>query len=342
MPPSGHSSSHHRSSSSHSSRSRSSSSRSHSSHSHSSHSSSHHSYSTARSSRSYSSSRRRPSSYTSREPRSRINQPEGWYGKTDIIRHIRCKSHDYDYYPTSWDTVDGKHFDAGYYDEYGKYYRNLFVPKETLVLSCEYCGNNMIYTCKEGELPICSKCGAQFKIDISDQSDEYANNIGALDENKKRNIKKWVKRGVIIYLVLLFLKAGLEYAILRERNKAASNRYSVTNSNNYNTTVSATPTPKTSIYVEEIGRTCYRKDGDWYDSATQCWFWYNDEVEPYQWQYWYEGISSDYGDFGWMEYDMDSGQWYIEVSDGNWEMLPDKYDTTNLWHFTDEYINPYE
>ena len=30
---------------------------------------------------------------------------------------------------------------------------------------CEYCGNHMMYTCKEGELPECSGCGAQLEKD---------------------------------------------------------------------------------------------------------------------------------------------------------------------------------
>ena len=85
----------------------------------------------------------------------------------------------------------------------------------------------------------------------------------------------------------------------------------------------------------------YLDGEDWYDSETQCWFWYNDEQAPYQWQYWYEGISSDYGDYGWMEFDMDTQTWTIEKSNGVWIDLPDSYDTTYLWHFKDEYINPF-
>ena len=82
-----------------------------------------------------------------------------------------------------------------------------------------------------------------------------------------------------------------------------------------NETVSA----KNSIYVEEIGRTCYLDGEDWYDSQTEWWFYYNDSVSPYQWQYWYEGISSDYGDYGWMEYDYSKNAWFIETGKGKWE-----------------------
>ena len=74
----------------------------------------------------------------------------------------------------------------------------------------------------------------------------------------------------------------------------------------------------------------YDSDADsYYDEATACWLWYNTDVEPAIWQYWYEGISSDFGDYGWMEHDSDG--WWIEESEGNWIPLPDQYDASQLW-----------
>ena len=32
-------------------------------------------------------------------------------------------------------------------------------------------------------------------------------------------------------------------------------------------------------------------------------------------------------------------KWYIEVSEGNWQPLSEKYDTSKLWHFENAYIN---
>ena len=64
----------------------------------------------------------------------------------------------------------------------------------------------------------------------------------------------------------------------------------------------------------------------WYDNDTKCWIWNREGT----WQYWYNGISSDYGDFGWMEHD--SKGWYIEESNGNWILVPDTYNVTNLWY----------
>ena len=88
-----------------------------------------------------------------------------------------------------------------------------------------------------------------------------------------------------------------------------------------------------TIYVDAIGRECkWHASGNYYDPVTDCYFWLNDTVAPPIWQYWYEGISSDFGDYGWMEYDFNERTWYIEASAGNWIVLPDKYDQSKLWH----------
>ena len=68
----------------------------------------------------------------------------------------------------------------------------------------------------------------------------------------------------------------------------------------------------------------------YYDADTDCWLWYNTDVEPAVWQYWYEGISSDFGDYGWMEHDADG--WFIEEDYNSWIPLPDGYDQSGLWY----------
>ena len=333
MPPSRHSSSHH--SSSH--RSSHSSSRSHSSHS-----SSHHSYSVSSRSRSGSSygSRFSRSYYSAPVVRTRINQPTGWTDSASSIRHYRRRNHDYDYYPLSWTAPDGRHFEEGYYDENGQYYRNLFVPGSNMMMVCEYCGNHMMYTCKEGELPVCTGCGAQFKVDVTDYQQ---------DASYQRSYSSGSQRDPVRILIIVFaIFVGLRLfgwvssmALSGLMRSGYFSAYDQNNTSNVGTQTASTTRSMDSVYVEEIGRTCYLDGEDWYDATSQCWFWYNDEVAPYQWQYWYEGISSDYGDYGWMEFDMDSQTWTIEKSDGVWVELPDSYDTSNLWHFTDEYINPF-
>ena len=71
-------------------------------------------------------------------------------------------------------------------------------------------------------------------------------------------------------------------------------------------------------------------DDSYYDSASGLYLWYNTDVSPNLWQYWYEPISGDYGDYGWMEYE--DGYWYIEVGEASWMEVPEEYDTSVLWH----------
>ena len=89
-----------------------------------------------------------------------------------------------------------------------------------------------------------------------------------------------------------------------------------------------------SYYVKSLGRSCDWNDeyDCYYDKETDCYFWYNDTTNTHTWQYWYEGISSDFGDYGWMEWDSTEEEWYIEEYEGSWIILPDEYDRSNLWH----------
>ena len=71
----------------------------------------------------------------------------------------------------------------------------------------------------------------------------------------------------------------------------------------------------------------------YYDPESDCYLWYNTDVEPALWQYWYEGISSDYGDYGWMEHDSEG--WWIEAGYDDWIPLPDEYQSDRLWYIAD-------
>ncbi|MBO4846237.1 MAG: hypothetical protein J5525_08005 [Lachnospiraceae bacterium] len=336
MPPSRHSSSHH-SSSHHSSHSSShhSSSRSHSSHSSSSHSSSYRS-----SSGSYG-SLFRSSSGSSRSTapvrRTRSSQPYGWNNKVHgSVGHYYCSTHDYDYYPQDWTAQDGRQFKEGYYDENGQHYENMAMIGGTTMLKCSYCGNRMLHKWVEGDLPVCDKCGAQLKIDITDKEEKSYSGHSGNTTTLKDELKKVPLIGKIaigVFLCCMILPIFIIFAALF---------LIVPNKDSYDTTRYETSSVKNSIHVDEINRTCYLDGEDWYDSQTECWFYYNDTASPAQWQYWYEGISSDYGDYGWMEYDSNENAWYIETNDGNWVHLPSAYDTTKLWHMTDEYTNTYD
>ena len=311
MPPSGHSHSSH--SSSHSSHSSHSSS-SHSSHSHSSHSGSSHS----------SSCDSRNNSYTVSH-RTRTNQPKGWnkstHGET-IVYYLY--DHDYVYYPHDWIDEDGKAYKRGYYDENGIYYTNIAAPGIKTILTCEYCGTQIDYKWKEEDSILsCSNCGATLRIDHIDAKPTTKNH-----NNQPKSFNKIL---LIILLSIFFINfcpiccCGFAAIMGNLTETSYQEVHKV---------------PPSTVYVEETGRTCTLDGEDYYDSETECWFYYNEELSPAQWQYWYEGISSNYGDYGWMEFDDNNELWYIETSKNNWEVLDyNSYNTSKLWRFENAYNN---
>ncbi|MCR5624577.1 MAG: hypothetical protein K6G11_04965 [Lachnospiraceae bacterium] len=69
----------------------------------------------------------------------------------------------------------------------------------------------------------------------------------------------------------------------------------------------------------------------YYDYDTNCYIWYNTDVAPNLWQYWYDDIAGD-SEYGWMECEGD--KWYIETEDGWVEY---EGDTSNLWHIKNKF-----
>ena len=181
-------------------------------------------------------------------------------------------------------------------------------------------------------IPNCECCGAPFEIDKIDAKKVAVSNGATVWKVFKPLI--FIYGGIIALSFTFTMCSSMLRMVVPQSNSHFEYKPNVTNS----TTITETTIPR-SVYVKEIGRSCPLDGEDYYDSKTQCWFWWDTNVSPNQWQYWYEGISSDYGDYGWMEYDDNEQQWYIEVSDGNWQPLPEKYDTSNLWHFENAYIN---
>ena len=267
--------------------------------------------------------------------RARTNQPTGWNASIqgNYIRYD-FRDHDYIYYPHSWTDENGNVFREGYYDENGVHYTNICAANTQTMLTCEFCGSKSLWVWKEGTIPACSSCGAQIKIDKIDAA------VGGTGVGKTASRKTWmtvlfVMLGIYVGIPLTSLIFLAPSLFLTGANKLTRQ---ITNPTT-KTTIVETQKKPSSVFVEEIGRSCYLDGEDYYDEQTECWFWYNTDVVPGQWQYWYEGISSHYGDYGWMEYDDDEAQWYIETSDGKWEKLPDKYDTSKLWHFKDKNVN---
>jgi hypothetical protein len=199
------------------------------------------------------------------------------------------------------------------------------VENQETILTCEYCGAQTKVLWKEGLIPNCEACGAPLRIDLQDKGQEpvYAAGTGGETTRARRGISP-AKIILLIFAVMVVLRIIGNFVINNHSSQSVSN-------------VQEQPHMDDSIYVDEIDRTCYLDGDNYYDEVTQCWFWYNEERSV--WQYWYEGISSDYGDYGWMEYDYTSQKWYIETSKGNWEKLPSSYNTDHLWHFGQSQAN---
>ena len=224
------------------------------------------------------------------------------------------RSHDYVYYPNSWTNAEGRTFEAGYYDEDGNRYRNVVVENEETVLTCEYCGSQTKVVWKEGLAPNCENCGAPLQIDVREKAQETASSYSGSETGRSGGGLKVILLAIVIILAAMFFISFVS-GVIRDREEEFV----------------AVDQISDSIYVEEIGRTCYLDGEDYYDPETECWFWFNEEYGV--WQYWYEGISSNYGDYGWMEYAYDEDQWYIQAGEQEWVPLPDQLKADYLWHF---------
>lgn len=347
MPPS------RRSSSSSSSRSRSSS-RSSSSRSRSSSSSSRRSSSSHSSSysSSYRSSGRNTSTYIAQ--RTRRNQPTGMPSHVRAKSVVlRCKNHDYMYVNEAWkDESTGIAYRKGYYDENGKYY-----DADTVAFKkpdgsyeahyvCEYCGTELEANWKEGFYPSCQNCGAEMnKTPV--YIDEIVN-IGNTDSSDidSQTGKKTLK--IFLIAALICMMAPLIICVVTFTAMSQMLRVSYTETEQVQEIETNLDIYGNDIYLDEISSNIYRictqqdeyeKHITWdygaqayYDYDSNCYLWYNTDVSPNLWQYWYDDIAGD-NYYGWMECEGD--HWYIEVSDTEWE----KYegDTTRLWHIENSF-----
>ncbi len=368
MPPRGHSSSSRSSRPSSSSRSSSSRSSSGFSRSSSSRSSSYRSFSSS-GPRSHSSSSRssKPSFQTGSsaqrqrsgpvkpiEPprRPRTNQPIGF-----IVSGLRKPSyyygrrHDYVYYPESWtDETTGTSYEKGYYDENGQYYNSVAFPKdgkyENVVCHCPYCDQNTVLNLTAEDATShnlqCPHCGGPMEIEseLDDYVGQTAENTHtyASEESLRRFSQKPKKkrRWWIVVAVLLAIGIAGQSAedTIQENYVPQVQQIQEYDAEGFGDTILLKRTGRES-YTVVSGQTGDKEliwdpeAESYYDDDTDCWLWYNTDVEPALWQYWYEGISSDYEESGWMEHDFDG--WYIEAYEGEWIELPEYYDASELW-----------
>lgn len=350
-----------RSSSSSSSRSRSSSSRSRSSsssrRSRSSHSSSY--------SRSYSSR----STSTVSSGRVRRNQPTGipsYLRQKSVL--MRCKNHDYMYYNEGWtDEKTGVSYRKGYYDENGTYY-----DAESIVFKkpdgsyeahyvCDYCGTELEADWKEGFYPTCKNCGAEMNktpvymdeiINIGTREVSYSDPEETVEEHTKDLLTRLLLK-IALPIVVMVIMFSMTAKVNREADSVFDRVISAVNapveeSDSAEETETNLEIYGTDIYLDEVSTNIYRicdlqdeyeKHLTWdygarsyYDYDSNCYLWYNTDVSPNLWQYWYDDIAGD-NYYGWME--CEGEDWYIEVSDTDWELY--EGDTDGLWHIENSF-----
>ena len=360
------------SSRSYSSRSSSSSSRSYSSHSSGSGSRSSYSHgpsshsSSSRSSRPANlgnSSYSRPQSTAPTPPkrRPRVNQPSGFRAVGGRgPSYFYGRGHDYVYYPIAWiDTATGTSYEKGYYDENGQRYENVSFEEngkyENVLCHCPYCEQDSILNLDADKVQMhnlqCPNCGGPMEIrsQLDTRTDTAARatarNVTQMEPTRSKPKEK-KRRGLIALIVLaalwLFGRFGgdaEEPASYSSQNNATQQIYVLDDADLWDEVITLTQTGDHAYSIGDEGgyadkQLVWDSEADsYYDADSDCWLWYNTDVDPAIWQYWYEGISSDFGDFGWMEHD-DTG-WYVEASAGNWIALPDTYDTDSLWYIID-------
>ncbi len=288
--------------------------------------------------------------------RPRINQPTGYrpsgHGGPGP-RYVYGRRHDYIYYPIAWiDSSTGTRYDKGYYDENGTHYDDVSFQTDgkykNVLCHCPYCEQDTVLDLSAGDIQArklqCPNCGGNMEIrseldDAAQGTNAYA---GAVPDTAAAEAQASRKRGCLIRILIAFaIVAALNIYgshLLREQQpepvpiSVSQGSYTdynqrdtlwlVRSGSGYTVSDSAAGADKALAWDAE--------SESFYDPETEYWLWYNTEVDPPVWQYWIEGISSNYGEYGWMEHDEDG--WFIETSWGNWIELPPEYDASGLWY----------
>ena len=268
-------------------------------------------------------------------------------------RYYYGSRHDYVYYPDSWtDSNTGTYYEKGYYDENGQYYENVSFEQngkyENVVCHCDYCGNDVILNLESEDVTCfnlkCPNCTAPLRIvseldgyiSSDDSSGRYSaysgnNTYRGAQPRKRKKVWPWILAGL---LVLSFIGRRAEENASSYQNSGNTQQIQYTDDSvSFGNRIALVSSGANCYSLSDSGAAdktlVWDSDADsYYDAESDCWLWYYSDTGV--WQYWYEGVSSDYGDYGWMEHDLDG--WYIEASEGNWIPLPKSYDWNSLWY----------
>ncbi len=289
--------------------------------------------------------------------RALTNQPSGYSGRLRPTRHY-CKFHNYTYYPEAWtDKKTGVSYNAGYYDENGAYYSDLAFRRDgkfdNVIAKCDYCGNTVKLDWKDGDELKCKSCGAPMRMETAldeyTQDPTYTNSMQNASGTNRQAVGCLTSFGVFFAMIFGagICSAGMDILSDYEYSKYI-------NSNPGTGTSVSSPSNTslfgTTLYLDDIGNNTYKvvdKDADWekklkwdygadsyYDPDTDCYVWYNTDVAPNLWQYWYDDIAGS-NEYGWMEYE--NPDWYIEVSEGEWEKYSDSDLPDYMWHIENDF-----
>ena len=264
----------------------------------------------------------------------------------------RGRRHDYVFYPVAWtDESTGTSYEKGYYDENGTRYDNVSFEKdgryENVVCHCPYCEQDSILNLSSEEVNSfslkCPECGApmELKSELDQMLEaqtgadyETASSSRSTGRRKPRRLPFLLLIILVIYFIGNFVlsdRGTQQGGTLQLAGGAEEDYY------NLGDTISLKKSGSNVYTLTDQGgdkELIWNEDYEsYYDEDSDCYLWYNVDVDPPIWQYWYEGISSDYGDYGWMEHDKDG--WYIEASQNNWVKLPSRYSTANLWYIAE-------
>ncbi len=222
-------------------------------------------------------------------------------------------------------------------------YDSQTVQNTVYAYKCEYCDCTVHYTNPEEISNICPNCGAPMERIVNEMPEQpqpvqstYTNPGNTYEGNDYELGKRASRRSLKIVLIALGVSlftsmGGFFYGII---NGTSHNGYDASGSGSY---VHMNGNEIQEMYVEELGRTCrWSNEYDSYHAPqTDRYFVRDDRSEPACWQYRCEGVSSDFGDYGWMEYDKAEDCWYVEYAEGQWRKLPDAYYSDRLWHFAE-------
>ena len=218
---------------------------------------------------------------------------------------------------------------------------NTYTPNPPIVVTCDYCGS--ANTIEPYEDKTCHHCGASLpsynrsasniaidtvsSVNTSSTTDDYSVSKSYLIKLTTACLVGFIPLLIVLF-VIFNLSANNGVSLQPSANtyeKVAEQNYVDNNTN----------TGHQSVYVEALERSVpwnYEYE-TYYDKNTDCYFFKNYDLEPPIWQYWFEGVSTPYDEYGWMEYDFDENCWYIQTNAETWEKYTGS--TDGLWHMNE-------